>query len=322
MNIVLLQAKLSEEEIDQLLREFPQYLFLAFRETSYKNLGKEDWARVEVLYGNRLTAEELEMALQLRWIHSPVPNLNPLCLHEIDERGKIIITSMKEENATQIAEFVIGGVLAYAKNLFHWEDADRNPTSLWDSKWRESMWSLEGRTFLQIGLGVVGTEIARRAKDLGMHVWGVHEQKTFHPFCQKIFSMQELHSVLPAADVVSVALPRGKQKLNFIKRSELELMRDEAILSIVGMKNIVDEDALATLSKKGKFRGVLLDAYYQMPIAQSSKLWEAPNIIITPEVAPRPKTEKGESMRVFRYNLRQYLHSNFTDMRNVLSSKG
>src|ERR1700733_14598756 len=121
MQIVLLQAKLSEEGIRKLLDEFPQYLFLAPTETSYKSLGKEDWSRVEVLYGNRLTPEELQKAPQLRWIHSPSPNISPLCLSDIERQGNIILTVAKEENVIQIGEYVLGGILAFAKHLFQWK---------------------------------------------------------------------------------------------------------------------------------------------------------------------------------------------------------
>lgn len=322
MNIVLLQSRLTDEEIRQLINEFPQYLFLAPSEVTYKNLGREEWSRVEVIYGNKLTAEELEKAHQLRWIHSPLPNVNPLCLNEIEKKGNILVTSTKEENTAQIGEYVIGGVLAFAKNLFHWEDADRNPLILWDSKWRESMWTLRNRTFLQIGLGRVGTEIARLANEFGMCVWGVQEHRSFHPYCRKVFTRNELHSVLPMADVVCIALPRGLQKEKWFKREEIELMKHDSILAIAGYKGIIDEEALAEVANTTeKFRGILLDAFYQLPVSPNSKLWTIPNIIITPEVAPRPKSTEKEFYRLFRYNLRQYLHSNFTDMRNIIGTK-
>lgn len=322
MNIVLLQSRLSDEEIRQLIHEFPQYLFLAPSELRYKSMKSEEWTRVEVIYGNKLTAEELENAHQLRWIHSPLPNVNQLCLNEIEKRGDIIVTCTKEENTTQIGEYVIGGILSFAKNLFKWEEADRNPLILWDSKWRDSMWTLKERTFLQIGLGSVGTEITRLAKEFGMRVWGVQEHRSFHPNCRKVFTIKELHSVLPIADIVCITLPREQQKEKWIKKEEFRLMKHDSILAIVGNKGMIDEEALAEEAiTTEKFRGILIDAFYQLPISPSSKLWTIPNVIITPEVAPRPRSTEHESYRLFRYNLRQYLHGNFTDMRNNIGKK-
>ncbi|MGA8165125.1 MAG: NAD(P)-dependent oxidoreductase [Waddliaceae bacterium] len=321
MNIVLLQTRLSEEEIQVLIDDFPQYLFLSPSDATYKNLGKKEWGSIEVLYGSHFSQNELSMAHSLRWIHCPIPNLSALCLKDIQKQGNIIVTCTPEENIRQIGEYVMGGILAFAKNLFHWLEARKHPVILWDSKWRESMWTLNKRVFLQIGLGRVGVELARQAKQMEMQVWGVQEQRTFHAYCHKVFSFKELHSVLPAADVVSVALPRAKQQEPFLKKDILELMKDDSILVIIGAKALIDEEALIEAAATEKYRGILWDAFYQMPVPPQSKLWNIPNLLITPEVAPRPKSTDKESYRNFRYNLRQYLHGNFTDMRHVIETK-
>ena len=318
MDSVLIQGKLGKGELEQLRREFPQFIFLSMSELTYKTLGREEWSRIVIIYGNRLTAHELKLAEHLKWIHSPSPELNKLCLKELENRESIIITSSEEENKVQIAEFIFSGVLAYAKNLFHWEAVDKNPALLWDSKWRDQMISLENRTFIQIGLSNVGKEIAKKAKNMGMKVIGFDDKPTFNPYCHQIFHTRKLHFHLPEADVISVALPKGRQKDKLLKRTELELMKQDSILSIVGSSLIVDEIALHKLATGGKFRGILVDANYLVPIPPSSLLWDIPNIIITPEVAPRPRSENVVSLGNFRYNMRQFLHQNFSDMRNVL----
>lgn len=319
MNIVLLQHRVTDQEIDQLLKEFPNYLFLPFTEFSYKKMGRSDWEKVEVIFGDRLTPEELQQAGQLRWVHTPTPYLNRLCIKDIEKRGNILITTTSEENISQIGEFVTCGILAMAKNLFQWRDANAFPALLWDSKWRDSMWTIENRVLLQIGLGKIGTEIARRAQLMGMQVWGVQQNQTFHPFCNKVFTLSELHSVLPAADVVSITLPRDKDKISWIKMNELNLMKEDSMLIIIGSSSVVDEDALVKVAYSQKLRGIMLDAFYQHPIPTTSKLWGAPNVLITPGVAPRPKSIDRQAYRIFRYNLRQYLYGNFKDMRNVIT---
>lgn len=318
MNIILLQGQLTLQEIDLLLKEFPQYLFLSLSEAAYKNMSPEHWARLEVLYGSRLSKEELAMAHQLRWIHCPIPHLNRICMEEIERQGNILVTNTTDENITQIGEFVMAGILAFAKNLFAWKDIGRFPNLVWDSKWRDSMWTLQNKVLLQIGLGRAGTEIAKRAREMEMQVWGMQEQKCFHRYSHKTFSIKELHSVLPFADVVSICLTRGKEYQNWFQMEELELMKQGSILVVIGSSNLVNEEALAKVAETGKFRGILLDAFYQTPIPPTSPLWIIPNGIITPEVAPRPKTTERQSFKVFLYNLRQYLHSNFKDMKNVI----
>lgn len=322
MNIVLLQGRLSLQEINLLLKEFPQYLFLSLGESAYKNMISEHWEHLEIIYGSKLTKEELLLAPQLRWVHSPIPHLNRLCMHDIEKRGNILVTNTTEENIPQIGEYVMAGILAFAKNLFAWREASHSPVMLWDSKWRDNMWSLKNKVLLQIGLGRIGTEIARRARQMDLHVWGMKEHASFHPYCHKTFEIKNMHAYLPQADVVSISLARGKEYHNWFQQEELELMKQDSILVVIGSSTLVNEEALAQTAKSGKFRGILFDAYHQTPIPAQSLLWTIPNLLITPEVSPRPKSTENHAFRTFLYNLRQYIHGNYRDFRNMIRFLG
>lgn len=319
MNIVLLQTQLSLQDIEQLLQEFPHYLFLSFTEATYKNLSQDNWSQVEIIYGTRLAPEELAKAHQLHWVHCPDKDINRLCMNEIKERGNIIVTSVREENLRQIGEFVFTCTLAFSKNLFHFYDINHTPAHVWDSKWRDSMLTLYDKHFLQIGLGKPATEITRVAQQFGMRVWGMDSVRSFHPHCHQTFSYQELNTILPKADVICLTLPKTKEFEKIIGRPQLEMMKENAILILLGNPKAIDETALIEVASKGKFKGILIDSMYQTPIPPQSPLWKLPNILITPEVSPRPKTREGQSFAVFRYNMRQYVHGNFKDMRNVVT---
>lgn len=319
MNIVLLQAKLRLEDIDQLLKEFPQYLFLSISEPGCHSLGAEHWSRVEIFFGDKITREEINIAHQLRWIHTSSDDNTQLPLDLIDKLGNVIVTNTEVSNIRQIGEFVMSGILAFSKHLLKWKSIDEFPNLVWDGKWRDSMWTLSSKTLLQIGLDPIGTEVALQAKCHNMRVFGAQERRSFHPHCNKTIAFKNLHSVLPASDVVVISLPKEKESFQWFGKAELELMKKDSILIIVGNNRVVDEDALARLAKKDHFRGVIIDASPETPIAATSPLWKAPNVIITPNVAQYPLTEKEQAFQNFRYNLRQYMHGNFLDMRNVLS---
>jgi D-2-hydroxyacid dehydrogenase (NADP+) len=318
MNIVLLQGQMTLQEIDQLLKEFPQYLFLSLSESAYKGLSKEHWSRLEILYGARLTKEDLREAHHLRWIHCPGPHLYRLCMDDIEKQGNILVSNTLDENIPQMGEYVMAGILTFAKNLFEWKELKQKPASLWNSKSRDTMWHLKNKTLLQIGMGKVGLEIAKRAHTFGLKVYGMDHQKSYHPYCQKTFSFEDLSLILPESDVVCLSLARGKEYKHWFQEEQLKLMKEDSILIVIGSSDIVDEEALAKIAKTGKFRGILLDANYQTPLSPSSILWEIPEILITPEVAPRPKSIERRSFRIFLYNLRQYTYGNFQDMRNVV----
>lgn len=321
MQIALLQTKLTEEESQRLPEEFPQFLFLSFNERTYKQLSKDDWEKVEILYGSRLTEEEFKKATELRWIHCPTPNLKGLCIEAIKNSGKIMLTTNLEENTVQIGEYVMAGVLTFAKNLLNWKELNAHPEHIWDSKCRDSMWQIKDKIFLQIGLGQVGNEIVRRAKMMDMEVWAIHDRPTFHPFCDRVLSWEDLNGAISQADIISVALPRSMQNRRVLNAEAFQLMKKDVILSILGGIEIFDDKELVKAAHSGKFRGILWDAFYQKPLPPTSELWGLKNILITPEASPRPKTVQGNALHLFRYNLRQYLHDNYTDMQNLVRFK-
>lgn len=316
MNTVIIQTPLIDAEITQLKKEFPQFEFIVIPRHGVQ---EKIWQSAEVLFGERFTEEELMIASNLRWIHTPTPFIQRLCLKVIESKGNILISNTPESNVFQIGEYVMAAVLSFAKNLFHWKAADLFPPLLWDCKWRNNMWSLKGKIFLQIGLGKEGLEIAKRAQLAEMKVWGVEKLASFHPYCEKNFAFSDLDHLLPDADIVSLVIPYGEMGsgLKFDEK-ELNLMKEDSILIILGTTRHINEEALYQLSKGGKFRGILIDAYYQTAISPQSKLWTTPNLLLTPGVAPRPKAPDKEAYKLFRHNLRQYIHGNFLDMQNLI----
>lgn len=319
MNIVLLQTKLPLEEIEQLLAEFPQFLFLSFTEMTYQGLSLDNWAQVEIIYGCKVTGEDLAKAHRLHWVHCPEGDLNRLSLKEIQDKGNILVTALREENFRQVGEFVIGAILSFAKNLYSFKEVNKHPPTLWDTKWRDQMLTLQDKVLLQVGMDKTGGEIARRAQQFGMKVWSVQRHCTFHPCCTKNFSYKELKKVLPDADVVVFNLPRTKEFEGWISRDELKAIKEGAIVIFLGSPKMVDLDALAELARAGRYRGVVIDVAYQMPLSQSSPIWNIDNVIVTPDVSQRPKAHTSTGIALFRYNLRQYVHGNFKDMRGIVA---
>ncbi len=319
MNIVLLRVRLNQAEINQLIKEFPDYLFLSYPDPVLKPISPDNWARVEILFGNQVTKEEWQWASALKWIHSPSPSLHRLPLADIKSQGTILISDTREENSRQIAEYVIASTLAFTKNLFNWKAADHFPGLLWDAKWRNSMGSLPGQTFLQIGMDKTGIEIAKFAQFFGLEVIGIDKERSFHPYCHKNLSIKDLHSVLPQADIISLHLPRTKETAGWFGIPELKLLKPDSILIVTGSTPLFDHPIDPALLEP--LKGVIIDSSYHAPMAPSSPLWQLSNLIITPEVAPRPKSQDREAFKIFRYNLRQYIHDNFIDMKNLIDTK-
>lgn len=325
MNIIFLRSHLPKEEIHLLREEFPQYEFFTQKDLDISPLSllkTKYWDYIEILYDDKLSPQELAKAHQLRWLHTPSSRLDQVCLSEILARKNILISKTPEPNVTQISEFVMSGILAFAKQLFHWHQrtstSNKNNISLPDKK---DPWLIENRLLLQIGLGTVGSGVAKKAYRASLKVWGVSQPRSFHPYCHKTFSPKELHSILPVADIVSLCLPKDQSFSNWFKQPQLELMKKDSILIVIAPSKVVDEEALEAVAKTGKFRGILLDLPHQSSIFKNSTLKDMPNVLITPQIAAIPLSNKRQSFLSFRHNLRQYTHGNFNNMNNLIGTK-
>ncbi|MCH9609218.1 MAG: putative 2-hydroxyacid dehydrogenase [Chlamydiales bacterium] len=310
---ILLQQEVPLEVQDSLEKEFPQYDFITECEHDY------DWHAIEVIYGSALSERELELAPRLRWIHCPGGGANTLCSDKIRLREEILISYGARYDATQTAEFVMGAILSFSKQFFHWKEAPHDPEEFWNWPLKQTVWTLKDRLLLQVGSGRVGTEVVRMANFFQMKSWGVRKSRSFHPYCQKTFSFNELHSILPAADVVVLTLPKKGRSTTFFGAPEFKLMKPDSILIIVGSGEMVDETALVEAAKGEKFRGVLIDAFSKPPPRKDSPLWEIPNGILTPQIAGLPETEDLPALRLFRRNLRSYIPGKVKEMKNLIS---
>lgn len=320
MSLILLQKNLTQKQIKELLQEFPHFKIISLDSNVSSNQDEALWNRVEIFFGDTLSTKQLEMAQQLKWVHSTNLDLYEFPIAEIQKREDILISNSKGSCITQIGEFVLGVILGFSKRLFSWNHWPNEGSHLDPQTLRSSMWTLEGKTLLQIGLGQVGNEIARHAKNFGLKVWGVRSRRSFHPHCHKTFPKENLHSLLPVADIISLALPRGQPYKDFFGAHQLSLMKKDAVLIVLSSSDIVEEKALVSCLESGKLRGVLLDTPFVNNRLKQLALEMHPKLLLTPHVASFPQVHEDYAYRTFRFNLRQYSGENFHEMKNLLQT--
>ncbi|HZP73130.1 MAG TPA: D-2-hydroxyacid dehydrogenase [Gaiellaceae bacterium] len=207
-----------------------------------------------------------------------------------EELDRIAWTSSAGVHATPLAEWSLFGLLALAKDLprllrdkeqHHW---DHYPVD-----------ELRGRTVLVVGLGEIGTEVARLAEAFGMTVLSVTRRKG------------DLDELLPRADAVVLTLPLTDETRGLFGRERLELMPRGAMLVNVGRGGVIDEDALVAALRDGRLRGAALDVFAQEPLPPDSPLWELDNVILSPHTAALSRRENERIVELFADNLRRYL---------------
>lgn len=313
MTKILFRSPIDDDEYDELKKNFPSIEFLI-----EESLEEAQWPFIEVLYSSKLSPQELAQARRLRWIHCPIDSIDELCFEQIKEKGDILLSIGTRRNVHQTAEFVLACILHFAKHISLWKQAPSDPLEFSDWALKDSMWTLQNKRVLQIGLGKVGTEITRLLSLLGAECWGVSKRYAFQPYCKKQFVFSELTSVLPAVDIVVVALPQKSSYKKILGSKELNLIKKGSLLVIVDKPGALDEKALEQFPTENHLRGVVIDAWKSFP-PKTSPLWNRSNILLTPNISSYPPDLRDRSFSLFKKNLYSYLSQRYSEMRNLLT---
>lgn len=139
---------------------------------------------------------------------------------------------------------------------------------------------LLGKTLGMIGVGNIGTEVAKRAKAFGMTVIANDPQKATHEHAEMV-SFEEL---LTRSDYISINAPLTDTTRNIIRTETIARMKDGVILVNTARGKIVNEVDLTAALESGKVRSYATDVWYSDPPASDSPLLTAPNVVMTPHI--------------------------------------
>jgi phosphoglycerate dehydrogenase-like enzyme len=171
----------------------------------------------------------------------------------------------------------------------------------------DRMWSLDGRTLLVVGLGGIGTEVARRAQALGMTVIAIrNSSREGPPFVSEVGLSADLLAFARRADVIVNTLPLTAQTRGIYDKAFFDAAKHGALFINVGRgASVVTSELVAALGD-GRIGGAGLDVTDPEPLPADHPLWRAPNVLITPHVSAN--VELGEEPRwlITRENLRRF----------------
>lgn len=144
--------------------------------------------------------------------------------------------------------------------------------------------TLLGANVLIWGFGSIGQETARLFKAFGAKVTGVARSAGVRNGFE-VVAAEQLEQYLPETDVLVMVLPDSPETKHALDAHKLSLLPARAYLVNVGRGSTVDEDALVTALNEGRLAGAALDVVSVEPLPESSPLWDAQNIVLTPHAA-------------------------------------
>jgi phosphoglycerate dehydrogenase-like enzyme len=186
-----------------------------------------------------------------------------------------------------VAEHAIALILAIKRHIH--TGRDNQAAKIWrgmisDIPARED--ELGGKTLLIVGLGRIGTRLARLAQAFDLEVIATrHDASRGGEGVAAVYGHDRLHELLPAADIVALTCPLTPQTTNLMDAKALALMKPGATLINVARGRVVDEPALVRALQEKRLAAAGLDVTAEEPLPASSPLWSMPNVLITPHTA-------------------------------------
>lgn len=220
--------------------------------------------------------------------------------------GSVVLTNMQKMSSSVIAEHVIAMTLSLARNLPQF--TRKMPSGTWrrSSDVTDGMQSIAGKTMLVVGLGGIGTEVARRAAALDMRVIGTRRSSRDGPdFVDYVGLSNELLDLAAEADFVVVTLPLTAETTGLLDVTFFDATKTGAYLINVGRGRIVVTEALVAALESGQIAGAGLDVTDPEPLPADHALWQMDNVLITPHVSARGSNRVRHAM-LLKENLRRF----------------
>lgn len=260
----------------------------------------------------------LRKAPGLQWLHVFNAGVDHPIYTEMLQRG-VRLTTSAGSTAVPIAQTAITGLLMLARNFPRWLRAQRERR--WDPmRPPDFPRDLVGQTMLVLGLGSIGSEIARLAQVLGLKVIGVRRspQQPGDPV-DELHPPQRLAALLPRADWLVIASPLTAETRGMINADMLARLPKGAHIVNIGRGEIIDETALVAALGNGHLGGAYLDVFGKEPLPPESPLWELPNVLISPHNSAAAQGNNERVYQLFIANLECWQHGRAlsNEVRNI-----
>ncbi len=238
---------------------------------------------------------------RLRWLHIASAGVDPVLFPGLQE-SDVVLTNSRGVFDGAIAEYVLGVVLAFAKDFVRSWDLQRRRQ--W--KHRESE-RISGRRVLVVGTGPIGRSIARMLRAAGMSVAGVGRRpREGDPDFGDVYASSDLARHLPEADYVVAVAPLTEQTKGMFDAGAFAAMKPGARFVNVGRGELVITSDLVGALRDGSLGGAALDVFDTEPLPPESPLWTMENVLISPHMSGDFVGWRNTLVEVFADNFRRW----------------
>ena len=247
----------------------------------------------------------------LRWVHVTSAGAGQVLPAEVIA-SDTVVTSSRGLFDEPIAEYVLGLVLAFAKDL---PGRMRLQASrAWQHRETER---ITGKRALIAGTGSIARAVGRRLTAAGLQVAGIGRLgRPGDPDFGLVLPMDRFVEALRQADYLIMAAPLGDDTRGMLNAAALTEMRPTARVINVGRAGLLVTADLVAALRDRRIAGAALDIFPDERLAEDSPLWTAPNVLISPHMSGQVVGWRDELVSLFLDNLARYVEGR--PLRNVV----
>lgn len=235
----------------------------------------------------RVSAEAIDAAPNLKVIGRTGVGFDMVDVEAATKRGIPVVLTPGANNHS-VAEHTVAMLFALSKNLV--EGHNEQMKGNYAIRNKGVAFELLDKTIAVLGLGAIGSDVAKLCKAIGMRVIG------YDPFmpAEKIEAMgcvpaSDYRAVLPECDFVTVHMPLLDSTRGMIGEMEIAAMKPTAMIVNCARGGIIDEKALTAALNEGRLAGAGIDCFEKDPPDADDPLLNAKNVIASPHSAAQTK---------------------------------
>lgn len=301
--LILSSVSLNDELTKKMKEEFPSYIY----EKKISNIEDKvlENVKVYITYGGDITKDLLNKMKSLELIHVMQSGINDIPFEELSRRD-IILTNSRGINAITIAEYTMSMMLNVVRRNFEFYEDQKK------KRWNEktTIDELAMKNLGILGMGTVGTELAKRAKAFDMVIYAMkNEYIPEIDNVDKVVSKKDSDLIFKECDFIVCLLPLTSSTFNFINENKINLMKKDAYLINVSRGEIIETNSLKKALYADEIGGVVLDVFDNEPLTKNSEEYSFKNTIITPHIA-------GDRFPKYKYRAFNILFHNLLVLKN------
>ena len=272
---------ITKDDFDRALEKFPEVkekieIFIDWDEENFNS----SMANSDILLTwNFPTSNLKKIAPNLKWIHCVSAGVEHLLPLDWMFDG-LVLTNSSGVHSKKAGEYGLMSVLMLQNHMTKiiTNQKSKKFISLFSNP-------IAGKTIVVVGTGSLGSSMIKLVAPLGANIIGVNRKGRTVEGCSKVVTTDKIDSVLAEADILYLALPETSETKNLINRKRLDLLKPSCGIVNIGRQSAMDYEALCEKLNKAELAGAILDVFTHEPIESNSKLWNTPNLVITPHVS-------------------------------------